>query len=857
MKSFILSQKCFLKHILLLLVFLAYGVSSFAYIVAWRDEGIVSIKGVNYHLYYITKTKPMFGGTTTENLAYVEGITGSGEIVIPETVVDGPSTYEVKGLRYNPITEEVTSTLSSSSVTSIRFESYIDLNPCEGSPTFNCPNLKYIYFEGHSPYLYGSYGDYFQSPEVNHITVYLSDKTEEEIERMTTHNTVWGDFDNVAPISNSTVKRNVSLSINHAKVEIDSDTYVRDASTQVDMYSDLTLKVYQGYDVYHVESVKLNGMEILGDMTFTQGAADYLSYYTYTLQDITSDAYITVNGESTKYEVYAICNSGGTLDSPNSIAHPIDPNTKTAIRWFKADGNSSLTITPKAGYTLDNVYCNSDRVTADVTANTNGTFTYPLTDDAHISVVFKSVAENILFADPNVKAICVANWDKNSDGELSKAEAAAVTTLGTVFKNKADITSFDEFQYFTGLTAVEADAFYNASLTSIVLPNTITEIKLRAFSRTRLTSIQFPEGLTTIGERAFDNAESLEYVKFPQSLEKIDYYAFQATAIRHIFIPQNVTYIGDDVSNPFSGCKKLVSIVVDERNGSFDSRDNCNAIIRSVGTATVVVGCQSTTLPKNAQTKTIHLGMTSFNGLGLKKFVIPEHFGFIYQFALAGNDLDSLIIKKKTAFDYSPNYFSFSSESAPNMLNTVVVVPYGMKAAYVAKGWVGEGDDGTQVVKQVVEAEPEGEEYVGEEFTLPVCTSRGGFTNVYYTQSNGDETSISINTSDGTVYEITEVKPGTDITFLLEPADGFSLGLVYCDYERLIGDSEYAEVTPLEDGRYRFVLRADQIKPGKTMPVFIYQKIGEDINFDLNNDGSIDIGDVTKLVNEVLKQHKP
>lgn len=857
MKSFILSQKCFLKHILLLLVFLAYGVSSFAYIVAWRDEGIVSIKGVNYHLYYITKTKPMFGGTTTENLAYVEGITGSGEIVIPETVVDGPSTYEVKGLRYNPITEEVTPTLSSSSVTTIRFEGAIDLNPREGSPTFNCLNLKYIYFEGHSPYLYGSYGDYFQSPEVNHITVYLSDKTEEEIERMTTHNTVWGDFDNVAPISNSTVKRNVSLSINHAKVEIGSDTYVRDASTQVDMYSDLTLKVYQGYDVYHVESVKLNGMEILGDMTFTQGAADYKSYYTYTLQDITSDAYITVNGESTKYEVYAICNSGGTLDSPNSIAHPIDPNTKTAIRWFKADGNSSLTITPKAGYTLDNVYCNSDRVTADVTANTNGTFTYPLTDDAHISVVFKSVAENILFADPNVKAICVANWDKNSDGELSKAEAAAVTTLGTVFKNKTDITSFDEFQYFTGLTAVEADAFYNASLTSIVLPNTITEIKLRAFSRTRLTSIQFPEGLTTIGERAFDNAESLEYVKFPQSLEKIDYYAFQATAIRHIFIPQNVTYIGDETANPFSGCKKLVSIVVDERNGSFDSRDNCNAIIRSVGTATVVVGCQSTTLPKNAQTKTINLGMTSFNGLGLKKFVIPEHIGFIYQFALAENDLDSLIIKKKEAFSYSPDYFSFSSQSAPNMLNTVVVVPYGMKAAYVAKGWVGEGDDGTQVVKQVVEAEPEGEEYVGEEFTLPVCTSRGGFTNVYYTQSNGDETSISINTSDGTVYEITEVKPGTDITFLLEPADGFSLGLVYCGYERLIGDSEYAEVTPLEDGRYRFVLRADQIKPGKTMPVFIYQKIGEDINFDLNNDGSIDIGDVTKLVNEVLKQHKP
>ena len=858
MKSFILSQKCFMKHILLLLVFLAYGVSSQAYI-SWNPRGNIEVNGVEYQLYYKNVTSSFsWNAPKSEYLAYVTSFTGSNsEVVIPEAVIDGLTEYKVQGLRYSPSSGDVTTTLSSNSVTTIRFQGAIELNPKAGSPTFNCPNLQYIYFEGQSPVLSGAYGDYFQLPAAKSITVYLSDKTQGEIDAMTQNSAVWCDFMRVAPISNANVKRNVSLSINHAKVEIRSDTYVSDASTQVDMYSDLTLKVYQGYDTYHVESVKLNGMEILGDMTFTQGSADYVSYYTYTLQNVMSDTYITVNGENTKYEVYAICNSGGTLDSPNSIAHPIDPNTKTAIRWFKADGNSSLTITPKAGYTLDNVYCNSDRVTADVTANTNGTFTYPLTDDAHISVVFKSVAENILFADPNVKAICVANWDKNSDGELSKAEAAAVTTLGTVFKNKADITSFDEFQYFTGLTAVEADAFYNASLTSIVLPNTITEIKLRAFSRTRLTSIQFPEGLTTIGERAFDNAESLEYVKFPQSLEKIDYYAFQATAIRHIFIPQNVTYIGDDVSNPFSGCKKLVSIVVDERNGSFDSRDNCNAIIRSVGTAKVVVGCQSTTLPKNAQTKTINLGMTSFNGLGLKKFVIPEHFGFIYQFALAGNDLDSLIIKKKTAFDYSPNYFSFSSESASNMLNTVVVVPYGMKAAYVAKGWVGEGDDGTQVVKQVVEAEPEGEEYVGEEFTLPVCTSRGGFTNVYYTQSNGDETSISINTSDGTVYEITEVKPGTDITFLLEPADGFSLGLVYCGYERLIGDSEYAEVTPLEDGRYRFVLRADQIKPGKTMPVFIYQKIGEDINFDLNNDGSIDIGDVTKLVNEVLKQSKP
>ena len=51
MKSFILSQKCFMKHILLLLVFLAYGVSSQAYI-SWNPRGNIEVNGVEYQLYY-------------------------------------------------------------------------------------------------------------------------------------------------------------------------------------------------------------------------------------------------------------------------------------------------------------------------------------------------------------------------------------------------------------------------------------------------------------------------------------------------------------------------------------------------------------------------------------------------------------------------------------------------------------------------------------------------------------------------------------------------------------------------------------------------------------------------------------
>lgn len=52
--------------------------------------------------------------------------------------------------------------------------------------------------------------------------------------------------------------------------------------------------------------------------------------------------------------------------------------------------------------------------------------------------------DNINFADAEVKAICVKNWDTNGDGELSKTEAAAVTDLGNVFQSNKNINSFDE-----------------------------------------------------------------------------------------------------------------------------------------------------------------------------------------------------------------------------------------------------------------------------------------------------------------------------------------------------------------------------------------------------------------------------
>ncbi len=111
-----------------------------------------------------------------------------------------------------------------------------------------------------------------------------------------------------------------------------------------------------------------------------------------------------------------------------------------------------------------------------------GDITLPETINNYEEQVSADVDNNIIsFVDANVKAICVANWDENGDGELSKDEAAAVTYLGGAFYENTTITSFEELQYFVGIEDL-TQAFRKCSnLKKVVIPNSVKTIGFWAF----------------------------------------------------------------------------------------------------------------------------------------------------------------------------------------------------------------------------------------------------------------------------------------------------------------------------------------------------------------------------------------
>ena len=237
-------------------------------------------------------------------------------------------------------------------------------------------------------------------------------------------------------------------------------------------------------------------------------------------------------------------------------------------------------------------------------------------DDISLKVLKDAPIE---FADAKVKEICVNFWDTNRDGELSLYEAAVVTEIyDYMFTWKTDITSFDELQYFVGLEKVRG--FWGCSnLTSIVLPNSVKTIESEAFSGcTSLKSVVIPNSVEYINSEAFKDCSGLTSIELPNSLLELYNSPFGGcSSLTSLTIPKSVKRIN---SNPAGGCSSLMSLTVEEGNKHYDSRNHCNAIIKTTENK-LVVGCKNTIIPSSVTT----IGDAAFHGCSnLTAIIIPD-----------------------------------------------------------------------------------------------------------------------------------------------------------------------------------------------------------------------------------------
>ncbi|MBR0297009.1 MAG: leucine-rich repeat protein [Paludibacteraceae bacterium] len=149
------------------------------------------------------------------------------------------------------------------------------------------------------------------------------------------------------------------------------------------------------------------------------------------------------------------------------------------------------------------------------------------------------------------------------------------------------------------------------------IPNDIKRIDDYAFIECwELTFITIPSSVTSIGQGAFHDCYKVTSISLSEGLETIENSVFSGCKISSVNLPSTVTSLGalsfgncrqleslyfseniKSIANTaFRNCPKLTSIEVAINNPSYDSRNNCNALIETA-TNKLILGCKSSTIP--------------------------------------------------------------------------------------------------------------------------------------------------------------------------------------------------------------------------------------------------------------------
>lgn len=120
-----------------------------------------------------------------------------------------------------------------------------------------------------------------------------------------------------------------------------------------------------------------------------------------------------------------------------------------------------------------------------------------------------------------------------------------------------------------------------------------------------------------IEKSAFTTCCAIKHLKIGEGIEAISDYAFQACAnLESVSIPSSIRTVG---ATPFQYCTCLTTIVVDKTNPIFDSREGCNAIVRTKDNS-LIVGSGATKIPSSVKC----IDKYAFMGCMAEELAIPD-----------------------------------------------------------------------------------------------------------------------------------------------------------------------------------------------------------------------------------------
>lgn len=155
--------------------------------------------------------------------------------------------------------------------------------------------------------------------------------------------------------------------------------------------------------------------------------------------------------------------------------------------------------------------------------------------------------ENVIVtseSNPTVMRICAQQeWSEGNLNAMTKQQAEAVTSIGTVFSGVYNEYTFNEFKFFKNVTEIEAGAFGNSKITEITLHEDITSIGESAFAGcdklTKITTANSANTLpdiTVINSGTFKNCALLNKLILPETVNEIKEFSFGGSGIRKVLL---------------------------------------------------------------------------------------------------------------------------------------------------------------------------------------------------------------------------------------------------------------------------------------------------------------------------------